>query len=84
MVEDALHDVECIVPPSDDNPYAELAEMEDECQPDYYHNVPSDTTERSSKLDRIVECADETSTGHCDIEEMTQMVEGKTRHIGDN
>ena len=79
MVEDALQEVECAVPETEtDDPYAVMAELEDECQPDYYHNVPSDTTQRSNKLDRIVECAEGTS-GECDVEEMTKMVEGKVK-----
>eukprot|EP00581_Thalassiosira_minuscula_P019497 CAMPEP_0183719582 /NCGR_PEP_ID=MMETSP0737-20130205/12449_1 /TAXON_ID=385413 /ORGANISM="Thalassiosira miniscula, Strain CCMP1093" /LENGTH=254 /DNA_ID=CAMNT_0025949303 /DNA_START=538 /DNA_END=1302 /DNA_ORIENTATION=+ len=82
-VEDALSREDCAAPSSsteraeeDEDPYASLAEMEDECY--MQQQIPSETTSPGTvmRLDRIVECAEGTSGADaCDIEEMLEMVE---------
>ena len=53
-----------------DNPFSEMHQMNDECV-DEMHQVPTETTARS-RLDRIVQCAE---NGVCDVEEMTLMID---------
>lgn len=48
-------------------------EDEEDCLPYEMHQIPTATT--GTELEHIVECAEQ---GQCDVEEMTQMIEGKT------
>ena len=51
--------------------------MEDECHPDYMHQIPSLTSSGAAmKLHRTIEYA-EATTGGCDVEEMLQMFDGE-------
>ena len=63
-LEGAIPDDEC-------DPYSDMYEMHDECGESYMHQMPTTT---GTKLDHIVECAE---GRQCDVEEMTQMIEGK-------
>jgi hypothetical protein len=57
-----------------DDPYAEMAEMQDECLNSKMtmHRIPTATATVQQKLDHIVECAE---NGQCNVEEMTLMIE---------
>ena len=80
-MEDALsrEDVGPADSDEEEDPYAVMADMEDECQPDYVQQMPTATTssEDAMQLDHIVECTEATADGGCDVEEMLEMFEGE-------
>ena len=89
-IKDALSregEVGCNMPTQgEDNPFASLVEMEDECLPDYIHQMPTLTSSGSAmKLDCIIECADATDGG-CDVEKCWKWpkVSKKGRHSACN
>lgn len=63
-----LEEDECIP-----NPYSDMHELDEECFIDFdSHPIP---TETGSKLDRVVECAQD--TGLCELGELTDLIEGE-------